>query len=83
MIIKQTEKGYLCQDNNGAYYEIPSKEFYEQELANLSSVTEPSNEELVALGRQYHPYYNIQSDIDNINNTLQSITDFENGNNIQ
>lgn len=82
MIIKKNEDGtYVCE-SNGSYYVIPSKEYYLNQLNDLISIPKPTQSELIKLGEQCHPYYQKQNSIDNINNQLSEIEEFNNGNNI-
>jgi len=82
MIIKKLEdETYLCEQS-GTVFPIPRKEVYLEQKNLIESILEPSDEELIAIGKQAHPFYNKDRDLININNVLQEIEEFENGLNI-
>ena len=81
MIIKKNEDGtYLCE-SNGTYYTISSKSDYESQKVDIESLPEPTNEELIELGKSISPYYQKDNSLVNINAQLAEIEEFENGDN--
>jgi len=70
---KIKEGGYLT--DFGA--KIGSKEFYEKELLALDEQPEPTDKELIELGKQMHPFYGKDFTRVGIENQIKEINDYE------
>lgn len=80
MIIKKNIDGtYVCE-NEGNYYTIGSKQYYLDQLKDVQTIIEPTDKELIELGKQSHPFYQKDNSINNLSNQLLEIEEFENGN---
>lgn len=81
MIIKKQDNGQYVCENAGQFFTIGSKEEYLDQIKELASIPKPKDEELIELAKNYHPYYQRENSLANINNQLLEIEEFENGNN--
>lgn len=80
MIIKKNDNGtYVCE-KDGNYFTIDSKEVYLAQKQELLKTPKPKDKELIELGKQIHPYYQLENSLLNIDNQLLEIEEFENGN---
>ena len=80
MIIKKNDNGtYVCE-KGGNYFTIDSKESYITQKQELIKTPKPKDKELIELGKQIHPYYQLENSLLNIDNQLLEIEEFENGN---
>lgn len=80
MIIGKKETGeYICQDNTGNIFTIPSREQTQNERDEQAKIKDivPSNKELIELAKQYHPYYLIDLTLENYDRLLQEIDEYE------
>lgn len=73
MIIKKLENGYLT--DSGTI--IPLRKYYEDEIARANELTEPTQEELIELGKQQHAFYHKEMQIENAQRTIDAIDIFE------
>ena len=73
---KLEDDTYECEAN-GQVFIIPPKQYYLDEITRLAETPEPTEEELLIFARGNHPYYQISLAIDNLNNQLQEIENFE------
>lgn len=81
MIIKKNDNGtYVCEKDS-KYFTIDSKESYIAQKQELLKIPKPKDKELIELGKQIHPYYQLENSLLNIDNQLLEIEEFENGNN--
>lgn len=73
MIISKIKNGYVTDIGDI----IPLKNHYEKLAVEAQEIEEPSQKELVELGKQHHPYYNKQNDISNALANIAEIDAFE------
>lgn len=78
MIVNKNEDGTFTCEASGNFFKIPSKEFYLSQKAEIEAIKQPSDEELIELGRQSHPYYSANVSLENVINQLAEIEAFEN-----
>ena len=81
MIIKKQDNGQYVCENEGQFFTIGTKEEYLAQKKELESIPKPKDKELIELSKNYHPYYQRETSLANINNQLLEIEEFENGNN--
>lgn len=81
MIIKKQDNGQYVCENNGQFFTIGSKEEYLEQKKELENIPKPTDKELIELAKNYHPYYQMENSLLNIDNQLLEIEEFENGNN--
>lgn len=79
IIKKQKDNTYICE-NEGQFFTIGSKEEYLAQKKEIESIPKPKEQELIELAKNYHPYYQRENSLANINNQLLEIEEFENGN---
>lgn len=81
MIIKKNDDGtYICEVE-GQYFMIGTKESYLSQKSDIESIKKPTDKELIELAKNYHPYYQKDTSLQNVNNQLAEIEEFENGGN--
>jgi len=74
MIIGKTKDGqYLT--NYG--FKILSKEHYLEFKKQIQDIKEPSEEELIELGKQHHPFFRKDLDLLNVDNQIDEIILYE------
>ena len=76
MIIARADNKYICK-NGDTFFEISNKEYYEGLKQELEAIEEPSLDELIELGKKYHPYYQKDNAIFNIDTQIAEINQFE------
>lgn len=80
MIIKKNDDGtYICEVE-GQYFTIGTKESYLSQKSDIEAIKKPTDEELIELAKNYHPFYQKDNSLRNVNNQLAEIEEFENGN---
>lgn len=78
--LKNDDETYLCE-SDGNYYNIASLEEYMKQKSEIEAIPKPTDKELIELGKSISPYYQKNNALNNIDNVLSEIEDFENGNN--
>jgi hypothetical protein len=74
MIIGKTKDGqYLT--NHGL--KIPSKEYYLDFKKQIQEIKEPTEKELIELGKQHHPFFKKDLDLLNVDNQIDEISLYE------
>ena len=77
MIIGKDDNGqYICKVENQVFT-IQSKESYIAMKKEIEAIKEPSEKELIELGKQHHPYYMKELGLLNVDNNLKEIDEFE------
>lgn len=72
-IIGKVADGYITDRGDV----IPPVEHYMEQKRISEELKEPSDKELIALGKQHHPYYQRELHIDNMDNNIAEIVAFE------
>ena len=73
---KSKVTGYVCKVDNQVWV-IGNKESYEVLKKEAEEIKEPSEKELIELGKRYHPYYYKDREIANAVLNIQEIDDYE------
>ncbi len=76
IIDKLDNKEYLCRVGDRTFT-IQSKDSYIDNKADIEAITEPTDVELIEIGKGHHPFYRKEHSITNINNDIAEIEEFE------
>lgn len=74
MIIAKTTKGLYVTDLG---IRVPAKESYEEEIIRNQAIPQPTDKELIEIGKQHHPYYFKELTILNAQNNIAEIDAYE------
>jgi len=77
MIRKKNADGTYECEANGMLFNVPGKKYYEDEKVKVLATPQPSDKELIELGKTIHPFYQKDLAILNIDNNIKEIEEFE------
>ncbi len=73
IIHKNKDKTYLTDRGNT----VQRREDYQRDIETNQAIEEPSDKELIELGKEHHPYYMKELAIQNLQNNIEEIDEFE------